>query len=59
MERKPLRPIAENGKAITVQQSGCRVALIVWRKNGAPVTPLELSKAEALELAEMLRAAAA
>jgi hypothetical protein len=52
-----IRPIHENGKAITAEPSGDRVALIVWRKNGAPMLPLVLTKSEARALSRQLEGA--
>jgi hypothetical protein len=47
----------EGGKSLTVNAHGADVALIVWRKNGAPLLPLQLNRIEAQRLRTMLEAA--
>jgi hypothetical protein len=47
----------EGGKSLTVNAHGSDVALIVWRKNGAPLLPLQLNRIEAQRLRAMLDAA--
>lgn len=53
-ENKPIHPVHEGGKAVTVEPSDGRVALIVWRKNGGVLLPFCLTKTEARELARQL-----
>lgn len=54
-EREVLKLRRENGRSITAFDSGTRIALIVWRKNGgAPLLPLVLDSDEAEQLADML-----
>lgn len=56
-ERKVLPLRRENGRSATANASGHRVALIFWRKSGAPLLPLVLDSDEAAALADMLNAA--
>ena len=44
----------EHGKAITVNASGRNVAVIVWRKNGGVLLPLEMTMIEASQLLNLL-----
>jgi hypothetical protein len=55
--REVLKLRRENGRSITADASGPRVALIVWRKNTSPLLPLVLDLDEAERLRELLQAA--
>ena len=52
----PLNMVFENGKKITVEKVGGRIALIVWRKNNSPLLPLVLSETEGRGLRTLLEA---
>lgn len=54
----PIRLMHENGKAVTVSQYGSGgLAVIAWRKSGAPLLCLRLEINEARELRAELDAA--
>ncbi len=48
----------EKGKTVTCDSPDrATIALIFWRKNSTPMLPLDLSRADAIQLRDMLDAA--